>query len=213
MANENLYEQNNPYATGLWSQNGAYPVPLPLYVRSADGQLFSAESAVENAGLGGWSAVSDPPPHDDLTQVLDWDGDAWVVRLKTVEELAGVQEDFLYRINKEAGDLRSKYITVIPGQEGTYLEKAKEATRYFETDPGSIVPTDYPYLSMEAAELGITVAELAAQVRATEQAWTLINASIEAKRRGAQQKVYNAIAVADGDALRAVFPIDWPSGG
>ncbi|HYH39938.1 MAG TPA: hypothetical protein VD860_17080 [Azospirillum sp.] len=118
--------------------------------------------------------------------------------------LSEVKAAAIRRINAEAGDLRAQHVTVTIGQEGTYLEKAREA-RAFQAD-ASPSPVAYPYLSAEATHTGMTMAEVAQLVTTTEAAWTAINAEIEGRRRGALVAVDRADDVAE---VGAVFPIRW----
>jgi hypothetical protein len=102
------------------------------------------------------------------------------VSAPTPEELALWQAAILARakrmatdrINQHAGEVRSRFVTVIPGQEMIYLIKEAEA-RSFLADPAPVL-ADYPFVS---AEIGITGANagqvaqvyvnLAAVLRAT----------------------------------------------
>lgn len=110
------------------------------------------------------------------------------------------------RVNREAGEARARYITVAVGQEGTYLEKAREARAYLsDTAPD---PAHYPYLSAEAECTGQTVDAVALLVAATADAWTPVNARIEGLRQGALTSIRTASAP---EVLAAVFPINWPA--
>lgn len=154
------------------------------------------------------------PDHDPATQALvppvepvpaEATEYLWEVRARTTEELAAelaaAKAAAIIRINREAGEQRARYITVTPGQEGTYLEKRDEARRVLAGEAG---PS--PYLEAEAAAVGVTVAELAATVSATADAWTAVNARIEGRRKAAGQSVATAASMAEVDA---VFPISW----
>lgn len=110
------------------------------------------------------------------------------------------------RVNREAGEARARYITVAVGQEGTYLEKSREARAYL-SDP-TPDPVHYPYLSAEAECTGQTVGAVALLVAATADAWTPINARIEGLRQGALVTIRTTNAP---EALAAVFPINWPT--
>ncbi|MCG5240438.1 hypothetical protein ACIU1J_02195 [Azospirillum doebereinerae] len=123
-------------------------------------------------------------------------------------DLAAVQDEAAKRVNREAGEARARFITVTIGQEGTYLEKAREA-QAFLTDPNPY-PASYPYLTAEAEHIGQSIATRAALVAATTAAWTLINARIEGLRQGALQMIRDAEAPS---AVTALFPIDWPMPG
>lgn len=120
--------------------------------------------------------------------------------------LAGAREQAVARVNLEAGAARTRYITAIPGQEGTYVEKAREARAYAE-DPAP-TPARYPYLAAEAAHTGSTLDAVAVLVRMTADAWTSVNAEIEGLRQGALARIKAAATAAD---MAAVFPIVWPT--
>lgn len=118
--------------------------------------------------------------------------------------ISEVAEWAVKRINREVGEERAKHVTDTFGQEGTYIEKAKEAERWAADPSGS-----FPYLEAEAEATETTVAEIAALVQATASGWTLINAGIEGKRRGALVKVEAARLAGNVAAIRALFPIAW----
>lgn len=100
------------------------------------------------------------------------------------------------QINTSAAAVRSRYITVLPGQEMIYLAKETEALRFLAEAPATL--DGYPMLS---AEVGITapsayeLAQLWANMAAL---WRGIAASIEAIRLSG---VYAVEASADSAAV------------
>ena len=106
------------------------------------------------------------------------------------------------QIDAQAGAVRSRFITTVPGQESTYLYKAAEAKAW--TD--SADPADFPMLSAEAAATGVTMGELAATVRANADLWTAIGARIEAARLAAKQAI---TAAEDIPAIFIAATVDW----
>jgi len=108
------------------------------------------------------------------------------------------------RINYDAGVSRSKFITVIAGQEMTYAEKEREALAYLAAS--SPVPADYPMLVAEATATGVTLPELAAEVVRVAADWRLIGSQIEGIRRGAIMAVQEATTTAEVDAVTWNFP-------
>lgn len=172
----------------------------------------------------GWAVlpVVDATPPTDLSArverlpVSEWivSGEAVTVAYRVTErpetELAAMlaisKSEATARVNQEAGDVRSRYITVATGQEGTYSEKGREAREYF-ADPAPD-PARYPYLAAEAEYTGKSLAEVAAIVKATADAWTAVNAEIEGRRRGACERIAAAGAIAE---VEAIFPIAWPT--
>ena len=148
------------------------------------------------------------PPGVWLGGVWRWDG-AWSVADQArydefvAEKLEAAKAAAVTRINAEAGAERAKRITVTIGQEGTYIEKGREAAAFVAGGSGT-----FPYLEAEAIATNSTVADVAALVNATAAAWVPINASIEGKRRGALV----AVDAAQTDAeVEAIFPIAWPA--
>ena len=143
-------------------------------------------------------------PADFEPARYSWDGGA-LVRLPDDPALvAQAAAEAAERINREAGEQRARHITVTAGQEGTYTAKQAEAERYAAT--GGVGA--YPYLEAEAEATGDSVAAVAELVSQTAAAWTLLNAAIEGKRRGALVAVGKATSVAE---VEAVFPIVWPA--
>lgn len=152
----------------------------------------------------------EPPPEPWVGGAYAIVGGAWVVADQDI--LAAVRADALMaaqrvavdRVNAGAGALRRRVITDIPGQEGTYLDKADEAVRW-RADPAPD-PNRYIYLPAEAAARELSVDALAAEISARADAWRRINAAIEAARQGALKAI---AAAPDAAAALAVTPA-WP---
>lgn len=107
--------------------------------------------------------------------------------------LSDARERAITTINNIAGEVRARFITVIPGQEMLYMQKEQEAIAWLTaTDP---VLKQYPLI---AAEVGITAPEpgqvaqvyvnMAAMLRQTA-------ATLETLRLGAVAVVENATSV------------------
>ncbi len=125
----------------------------------------------------------------------------WVVRDRTNEEIAALEAHLLDQIDREAGAFRQRFITSVPGQAQTYVEKEREALAYQSDPEGS-----YPFLTAEAVATGSTVAAVAALVAGTAAAWRQLGAAIEGRRMGAKQAVKSATTWAGKhDAAQ----IDW----
>lgn len=107
-------------------------------------------------------------------------------------------------INDAAGKSRSKFITVIPGQEMTYAEKEREATAY-QQDPAPD-PSNYPMLAAEALSTGRAIADVVTEVLALAEQWRALGAQIEGIRRGAIVRVQQATTTAEVDAVTWNFP-------
>jgi hypothetical protein len=119
------------------------------------------------------------------------------------EQLAAAKKDAIDRVNREAGEQRAAHITVTTGQEGTYIAKQAEAERW---QAGGAGP--FPYLDAEAEATNSSVSDVAALVLATAAAWTMLNAGIEGRRRGALVAIDAAQSI---EAVEAAFPIAWPA--
>jgi hypothetical protein len=146
--------------------------------------------------LEGWTQVAMPEgvaPGD-----ATWNGTA------IVEDLAPLTRDLLARIDAECGAFRARFITTIPGQESTYLEKEREA-RAWAAASGPAAE-DYPMIAAEAAARGISINAQAALVIAAANAWRPLAAAIEALRMGAKGAVRAAGTRA---AKLAAAAVDW----
>lgn len=69
------------------------------------------------------------------------------------------KESAIAEVNRVAGEVRSRFVTVIPGQEMIYLIKEAEA-RAFLTDPSPVL-ADYPFVSAEIGITGTSAGEVA----------------------------------------------------
>jgi hypothetical protein len=107
-------------------------------------------------------------------------------------------------INMLAGRCRTSYITNIPGQETTYLEKRLEAQQY--TADANPSPADYPILSAEARETEEDIRDLALEVLNLAAQWRAVGAQIEGIRRGAIKRAENARNEAQLNAIQPQFP-------
>lgn len=111
-------------------------------------------------------------------------------------------------IDAAAGRARARYITVAPGQEGTYLLKAAQAQHYLEAGAPADA-TAWPLIALEAAARAMTPADLATEVLGMRDAWIGKAAQIEATRLAAKRAVLQAqdaagIAAVRDEALTAL---------
>lgn len=136
------------------------------------------------------------PGNDEA--VMETTGDAVVV---AEIDLTPVREALHAKIDAEAEQVRLRFITPGAGQAISYLWKAQEARDFLAN---ASIPT--PLLSVEAQALGLSVADLAAQVYASTQAWLTVGAKIEAARRVAKIAVSNGTNVAE---MHAASNVDW----
>lgn len=105
------------------------------------------------------------------------------------------------QVDDQAEAFRLRFITGGAGQAATYMRKEAEA-RAWLVDVGAATPM----LAAEAAAIGVTVAELAAEVVVNADQWVAIGAAVEARRRGAKMALDAAAHIA---ALVAAGTVDW----
>lgn len=204
----------------LWShvEDGVPSAPAPLPENWRQVSNLQALSESELNGLGWYQAqVEARPAYDRTSQLLNGvtvlDGTvvrmSWEVIDLPAEAVARLLEDHrknaINAINQTAGSVRAKYMTVIPGQEATYLMKEAEVKAYL-ADP-TPVATDYPMLKAEADACGMTLAEVATLVSTTAAAWKPLAAQIEGLRRGAIVAIEAATTAAEIDTAADVT---WP---
>lgn len=131
-------------------------------------------------------------------RAVDWD------LLAIVDDLSTLTQQLLARIDAECGAFRSRFITTIPGQESTYLEKEREARAWAAASGPDA--EDYPMIAAEAGARGISINAQAALVIATANVWRPLAAAIEAARMGAKEAVKAAPSRA---AKLAAAAVDW----
>lgn len=114
---------------------------------------------------------------------------------------AAVERNLIAEIDAQAEAERIKFITSGAGQAMTYEQKRLELAAF---DAGGEGP--FPFFEAEAAARGISVADVAAEVRAATEQWRVVGAEIEAKRLAAKAAVRAAETVED---KRAAAQVDW----
>jgi hypothetical protein len=97
------------------------------------------------------------------------------------------RHEYLDKIDDLAGEVRSRFLTVQPGQELTYLMKLEEAKKYPE---GS-----HPWLDAEAFATGKSTQDLVTSVLASAAAWATVGITIESARMRAKSLVAAASTV------------------
>lgn len=121
-------------------------------------------------------------------------------------DLAQLKDRLLRQVDATAGEVRSRYITVTPGQEMTYSEKARQARGILaDADPA---PAAYPMIAALVGIRGGTLRAVADLVVAKEAEWQQLGAAIEGTREGA--KVAIVAAETRDDALAIFDAIAWP---
>lgn len=105
-------------------------------------------------------------------------------------------------IDSMAGTVRSKYITVAPGQEMTYLEKSDQATDFvaagYPADTSS-----YPFIQAEMDATGQTKEQAADGILAQKSAWITVGSAIEEHRLYGKAQVDVAVNLAEVDTAVA----------
>lgn len=114
----------------------------------------------------------------------------------TEEALEKVRASAIAEVNRVSGEIRARFITVIPGQEMLYLLKEREAIRWLEaTSPD---PADYELI---AAEVGITAPD------AGQVAQVYVNMAAMLRQTAAQLETLRlgTIAVMEGASETAAI--------
>lgn len=120
--------------------------------------------------------------------------------------LGPLRDRLAAQIDREAGEIRSLYITDAPGQLAAYLAKEAEAGAW----TAGADPARFPYLAGEAAAVGVPIGDLAAQIIAAAAAWRGIDPLIEAARRAAKVRIAAAGTI---PAIFAASRVAWPKAG
>lgn len=134
-------------------------------------------------------------------------GEAWDQATRSIVNDWAVLDVYFHElIDERAGKFRKKFITVVPGQEMTYLQKRTEAEAY---DPSELSPqTAYPMIYAEATATGVPLADHVATVLNKANEWAVLGAAIEGMRMAAKAAVVTAT---DKEAKIAAANPDWQS--
>ena len=139
------------------------------------------------------------PSYDQTTHTIAegipvLDGTVWVqtwtISPRPTEEaaalLAQLKVDAANAIDSAAGETRAKYITIAPGQEGTYMLKAQRARELSAKNYQGPVPI---LIQAEMDATGATVQQACADILAQEAAWEYKAGQIETARRVGKEHV------------------------
>jgi hypothetical protein len=168
----------------------------------------------------GWVPVVDQSPplglletHGAAAPVADETGKNWTITRPVVAPSAAAlaaEYDRLERrlhsaIDADAEQRRLDFITAGDGQAATYGVKLSEASAIVAGATPSAAA--HPFVWKEAAALGKSAGDRAAEIVATSQAWLVIGSDIEAARQGAKM----AVGAAKGDkaAMETAAAVDW----
>lgn len=125
-----------------------------------------------------------------------WDGEGWVV------DWGPLHAELLARINREAGEFRARFITEIPGQQMTYLDKEAQARGLVAGGD----PAAAPMIVGEAKVRGLKLEQMAALVIGRADELRALGALIEVRRVAAGAAVLAASTV---EEKRAASVVDW----
>jgi hypothetical protein len=94
------------------------------------------------------------------------------------------------QIDQVAGTARSRYITIAPGQEATYLSKFLDAQTYLQATNPDL--TNYPYVAAESAASGTDPGTAAQSIMTQAKLWAKKGAQIEQARLSGKYQINTA---------------------
>lgn len=123
--------------------------------------------------------------HSSFTpQFYSYDSDAKVMK----ENVAALKEDAKAQIDVEAGLVRSKYLTSIPGQDATYIAKEVDC-RAFKAASYPADTSTFQWVQAEADATGLTPTEAADAIILQADQWRVLGSTIEKIRRGGKIEI------------------------
>lgn len=125
------------------------------------------------------------------------DGGSWRIRTAT-DNVAALADEAMRAVNRAAGEARSKYITIAPGQELVYMAKDKQAREFKAAGYTGTVPA---FVAAEAAATGATDQVACDSIIAQADALIAKGAAIDQQRRTASVQIEAALQVADTTAI------------
>lgn len=171
---------------------------MRLYYDAATGRpLYTLDTDPAKAPGGDWIEVAKSP--DDLAACRVIDG------ALVVSDISILIENAVRAVNQAAGDIRTRFITDIPGQAEIYRAKEDEARAYLLQSPVPLDPAAFPLL---AAEVGITAAtehDLAQLWVRMGADWRRIGAQLENLRMAAIARLRDASEPSGIDAALSEF--------
>jgi len=178
--------------------------------------------ADERMALGIWPLENDERPDENDFDVIGEEYEHresvvvrhWLKQPKSAADLAAAQAAALKatrtsavaEIDAQAGIERTRYITIAPGQELTYVTKQQQAAA-FQVDPEPS-QEKYPLIYAEIGITGDNPQAVAVAVLDAAHAWGLIGSAIEAVRLSAKQAVAAAADIAAIDVI--IQNLTWP---
>jgi hypothetical protein len=122
--------------------------------------------------------------------------------------LTAIKAELKAKIDLQAGQLRSLYITTVPGQDMVYMEKRIEA-ELVVADPqlgGGLSSSEIPHIVKEADTSGVSRYEKAVEILTMANIWKQISPMIEDRRLSVKSAIDAATTVAEA---RAVADVNW----
>lgn len=122
--------------------------------------------------------------------------------------LATIKAELKAKIDLQAGQLRSLYITTIPGQDMVYMEKRIEA-ELVVADPAlgeTLAAAEIPHIAREASASGVSRFDKAVEILTIANLWKQISPMIEERRLSVKSAIDAAVTVAEA---RAAADADW----
>lgn len=163
-------------------------------------ESFAADGVLESLspyGVGADHYLVDLP--DNFVE----DGLGWDSETRTLVTDWSVMDNHYHKvIDASAGLFRQEFITTVPGQEMTYLQKKEEAAAYL----AGAAESACPMIAAEAVATGVTVAAMAAMVIQKSEEWKQLGALIEGRRMEAKAAVTAATTREDKELASK---IDW----
>lgn len=109
------------------------------------------------------------------------------------------------KVDRDAEQVRLRFVTPGSGQGMTYLAKEAEARAYLLDSS-----TPIPFIEEEALQTDASIGDTIANVLLNADAWKPIGAKIEGKRRGAKVRIDRAASLGE---IVAAAAVDWSAFG
>jgi hypothetical protein len=146
-----------------------------------------------------YKTVMVPRPPEEFTDFAPYQPfvDAWLAAEPVVvpPTLADVRMRASAEVDRAAGSARARYITIVAGQEGTYIEKEKQAEQFRAAGyPTKAIPL---MIDGEAQASGLSAQQACDFILETRDGWLVVAARIELERRKGKVAIDAAKTAAD----------------
>lgn len=115
-------------------------------------------------------------------------------------ELEAYKKKSIATVNEVCGEVRSKYVTISPGQELVYTEKKAEALAYLAADPEPTDLADFPFIAAEIGQTGESAYEVAQVIANLSAMWLAVGSGIEQIRVSSINAIKASASEAEIDA-------------